>query len=360
MKAVRSKDLYDHAALAALSLSAHTLVPTLAHLWFNGTSISASNDVQAIEVKGPDIGLKCMIPGDLFLRIIRTFDDSDMLQIEQKEREVIIQSESAVVNLPCIPFSPLFTFDTLKPPTSSTKCGSDFFVGLKKCSISTGTMTEQLQTQGIAITTSKNGGGATLYATDNLTLSRYIIEADGGFSIPQQLLLPGRFCNQLLEARKYFPDVDCTLNFVEGGVVGEFGPSVRIFSRLEVASTYDFSEVVAKYFNEADAKQTVPIPGKIRQCVKRIIAVKSREKDSLSVWKFDEEYLTLSSKDALGMAEDSALVGPVVNKTYVIDTTLVDRVLESVDDIVLPRADAPALAFLSGGAKFLHLIANYS
>ena len=133
-----------------------------------------------------------------------------------------------------------------------------------------------------------------------------------------------------------------------------------MFSKLEVASTFNFEEIIHKYFNEDDSERSVPIPDKIKQTIKRIIAAKSRDRDSLSTWQWEDGYLTVRSKEALGDVEDTVLIGPSVNKEFTIDAALVDRVIDQVDNIIAPIESNSALALLGQHNKFLHLIANYA
>jgi hypothetical protein len=349
--------LLDRLSIAAKALSPQSIVPLLAHFWFLGDGrVVAFNDVQAAEVL-TDAKVNAAIPGELLHKILSTFAVASAWSLSRNESNVELKCEGSTIHLPYLPLNdPPFSFPE-GPPTDAISCGEDFFNGLRRCLLSTGTKNERFQVRGVTIARSKTGIG--LYSTDNVTLSRYEVVTNRIPLIKSPMMLPGQFCEQILTAYAMTGENGPLLKLYPGAVTMEFGEAVKCFSRLDIHATLEFESTVAVYFKPADVKYATKIPPELGNALARLATVSDSAKDKVSLWRFSPNSLVLRNRDVSGgFVEEHIKTKTNVEAEFSIDTALVARALKVTEEMVVVPG-GKALALLGNKRRFLHMVAFY-
>lgn len=212
--------------LAKVALGKATFVPVLSHFCLTGSAVEAFDDTTAVSVAF-DTSVVCAVPGDLLLRLLTSLSSSTVA-LELKDNALHIAGARSKLKLPALG-EEAFVFNH-KYGTLLSECivNQQVLEGIGKCLVSVGADPTHPAQMGITIT---GGDSATLYSTDNVTMSRFDLGA-GVWPEEESVLLPTMFCQQLLGLAKAFEGEELVIQFYDSCAVCLFGEKAKLYTKL--------------------------------------------------------------------------------------------------------------------------------
>ena len=234
-------------------------VPVLSHLVLDGEGVTAYDDVVAM--RAPlSTGFACIVPGDLMLRLLGTMVAEGM-DMELKDDKLQVRCGKSKVDLPTMPMAAaLFRHDALdsKKALGRIKVTADFLNGLTKCLLAVGNDPTHPAQMGVTLMwDDSEGGGASMYSTDNVTLSEYALEDVDADFLPDGVVFPTSFCQQVVSLCAQIKDEDRALTLYKDSAVLRFSntENVLLFCKLvAVEKALDFPSMFNKMMPKANHK----------------------------------------------------------------------------------------------------------
>jgi DNA polymerase III sliding clamp (beta) subunit (PCNA family) len=344
------------ASLVRPALATQTFIPAYNHIAFTGRRAMAHNDIAAIDVKA-DLPIRGCLPGELLIKTLASFNgDSVMLQESAKDQSVLVVSGRSKIKLPTMPLND-FPFEMPEfNKAAEIELSKEMVSGIERCLVSAGSDPNHPSSMGVTL--DHEDGYATLFATDNFTISLY--QTDTKVELPGDapVILPTFFCNQLISLAKAFPSEQPVLFLLADGLLVEFSNDATLFTKTLVDLTpVDFPKLVRGLVAlDGLQKKLTGIPDAFESAFQRALLVQSAELDKTTRVSFDGNQLSLSSSSQMGDADDSFKFDHDGRDCeFLIDPNLVIRGSKTCTSIFL----APKVLVLADPkATFVHIIAH--
>jgi len=305
-----SKNTIDRAYLTRVAnlvkpaLAAQPYVPALVHILFKGDVAIAYNDVSAIRVAAPEIGLDRCVPGDMLIRALGSFTAETLAVSRGDGDALVLKSGRSTVKVPTLaPDKFPLTWPTDEPVAAELKITDDVLAGVSACLLSVGKDATRPAHLGVTLDRDDDGF-AILFSTDNTTLSRYQTATKVKLPGDAPVIMPRFFCEQLVALCKVFPKVPRMLLLRDGSLEGEIGEEASVFTKTPVdLQPADFPKIFSK-FCDVKKLDLAPIPDSLDAALGRALLVLSGEVVPKTVITEGADHLLLKSASDLGESED--------------------------------------------------------
>ena len=330
------------------AVSSQAFVPSLTHFLFTGTGVVGYNDLSAIEVKS-DVDMCCCVPADLLIKTLNSLS-SDKVAITEDAGQITLKSGNAKVKIPTLPQSDFpFSF-----PYGEDEAGyelnDDILEGIEKCLAGVGTDPTHPAQMGVTI---YPGEVATIYSTDNYTMSKFETETELEFPGDSPVILPTFFCTQLLALAKAFKSEVVSLYVPEGAVVASFGDQAFLYTKMLVAlEPLDFPKIFKKHVNP-NMIDFHELPAGLDEAVARAEIVMASDLDKIVQLKISRSTLHVSASSALGESYDTFKLSAPDAEMFSVDPVLLSRALKSSRKMGLSEN-----ALVLSNSSYIHLIAH--
>lgn len=349
------------------ALSTQDYMPALKHILFADGYATAFNDATGIQVTLPheDLDLDLCLPGDMLSRTLNSFNaEKVLLQPNDKDGSLVVASGRARIKLKTLPKGS-HPFELPKGKAADVTLSDDMLAGIRRCLISVGN--NPSHPAGMGVTLDQVKGKATLYSTDNATISRYATKDSIELPGDSPVIMPTFFCEQLVSLARAFPKAEVFLRLYAGAVMAVFEQGSLSVARLVTktlsdASPLDFPRIVAKHVDVDKASGLlVKIPAAFDSAFDRALLVLGSEVDKHTKVSHTDAGVKLVSTSDAGEASDAIEFEDLSehdDRDFNVDPTLVARACKTCGRVgffnrVMVFADDEA-------AKFLHLVAHSS
>jgi DNA polymerase III sliding clamp (beta) subunit (PCNA family) len=355
-------ELLKKLTMAKPAVSAQAYIPILSHFMFDGDSVTAYNDINAITVLC-DTGIHGCLPAELLIKTLSSFS-SDAVLFVQDTGQVIVSAGRSKIKLPTLPAAD-FPYSPNKWQHGASnkkedKCIGSFKMtdvmlkGLKKCLIGVGTDTAHPATMGVTLDPMYSKTQAAFYSTDNTTLSRFLFNTAMEIPGDMHVIMPTFFCNQILSLVKGTEAVE--IEIYAGSLVAIFADGTLLFTKtIADLEPMDFPKVIDKYM-DTDSGKTLDIPDVFDQSIERALLIQSAEPNKTTLVTVENKKLVLESVSKYGESRDEmSYAGDDVQ--FKIDSAKVKRVTPVTTKMsLLPKV----LVLSDDNQEFIHLIAHCS
>lgn len=347
------------ATLVRPALAERAYIPALTHIALDGSWATAYDDALAISVQC-DTDFNCLVPGLLFMQSLSSFGSKEVLVQEGEGAHIVLRGGRGRVKLPTLQ-PEAFPLQWPRDPIGTVTIEGDMLKAMERCLISVNTDATQPAQMGITLDSNEDGH-AVFFSTDNNSISR--AQCAPKIKLPGDvpIILPRRFCEQLLALSKAFPDTIPSMDIGDGYVDVAFlkparGHAARLFARMVIdLDPIDFPRTLTRHCGELATlkKRTAVVPEELDQALDRALLVLASETRKRTVVKVDDGTLKLRATSELGDADDHMKidlddVGPVD-----MDAFYVARGLKHADRIAI----TDKVTILVGGesCEFLHIV----
>lgn len=350
------------AQLVRPAVSNQAFIPALTHIQLADGYATAYNDVTAISVSLGSMvtgdELDYCLPGDLLIKVLSGFTTSEVtFKTGGKEKAVTVSSGRSNIKLHPLAASE-FPLDWPAKSAPHIVIDDNLLRGIERCLISVGNDPTHPAQMGVTIEVGPKGN-AVLYATDNFTISRFSSTTSVKLPADSPIILPTFFCEQLLVLAKSFPDDQIHLLLHDSAFVAEIGEKATLFTKIMVdASPLQFEKMLRNYFDPAKITNTAtPVPSGLDAALARALLILSNSKDKFTKISCKGEVLQLSSSSDLGEADDDLAIDADDAKEFVVDPTMIARVLKLCDHMTMLDN---ALVLSSADGAFVNLVSHCS
>lgn len=192
------QDLIDKLSLLQPALATNNFLQILTHFWFDGETAVAYNDRIGITVMFKDVkpGFKGCVPGNTLLGLLRSSTAADVMLTED-DGWFVIKTKVIDAKLAMIPIKEakdVWDIRKLRGDHKSLGIPANVLIpALVRCLCST---TDDTSTPDqLGVTFIPNGDDTiSLYATDNNTLTRVIIDGE----LDERVIVSAEFCRQVV------------------------------------------------------------------------------------------------------------------------------------------------------------------
>jgi DNA polymerase III sliding clamp (beta) subunit (PCNA family) len=359
-----SKLTIDREALVKITglvrpaLSTQSYIPALQTIKFSDGFATAYNDISAISVRS-GVDLDTCLPGELLIRALGSFSAEQILIRGDGDTGVVLSSGRSQIKMPAQPVKdyPL-SFPNVKDADEVTLDHS-ILKGIAACLISVGNDPTHPAQMGVTLDVDERDC-ATLFSTDNFTISRYQTKSKIKLPGNVPVILPRFFCEQLVTLAKVFSDDEVTLLLFSGSIMVEFGKNAKLFTKTLVdLQPLDFPKIMAKHCKVINLKEQLSdIPDSFDSAFARALLVLGGETDKATKITLGDGNFKMNSTSAMGDADDTlpykGEMQDEPQEAFFVDPTLVARAskvcaLMGFSKSVLVLADADV--------QFVHLVA---
>lgn len=316
------------------AVSKQNYIPALSHVLFKDGFAAAYDDVLAITV-ATGLDLDVLLPGDTLIRTLSSFN-ADTVSIDLNENnEVKVSSGRSHVKMVSMQSK---SFPLVMPSGKKGQVvdiDDDFITGVRALLPAVGNNPSAPASLGITI--ELDGAAVMLYATDGNTITRYHWANAEGLKVELEqenpVLLPTKFCEQLVSLYKANPKCDAALSFHSGSVTCEFfdddGLAAKLFTKtMSDLALFNYAELLAKYVKQSEVEKiTFPIPDGLDSAIDRACLVLTSNVDKVAKLTPTDDGFKLYTVGELGEASDSVEVKGkiVIDDPIHIDPVLIGR-----------------------------------
>lgn len=360
---INRSDLLKALSLIRPALATGNYIPALQHVRFDGRYATSYNDISAITVRLETEIERC-VPGETLIRALGSFNAESVAFAEGKDGALSISSGRSKVKLPTLDLE-AFPLEWPDGDGKEIELDASMLKGIKRCLMSVGSDPTHPECMGVTLDTVD--GKATLFSTDNFTISRYSTKSKLKLPGDAPVILPTFMCEQLASLAEAFPDEEAVLVIRPDALMVEFGDKAKLFSKTLVErEPLDFPAMLKKNLkvDGPDLKEKLmlsPIPDAFDSALQRSLLVLSAETDKIMTIVFGDEKMSLSSSSSMGDADDKMpLSGDASNlapEEVHIDPALVAR---GAKHCGLLGFMAKSLVLADSEAQFVHLVAYCS
>lgn len=352
---IKREELLRIANLVRPALAAQAYIPALTHISFDGRSATTFNDISAISVRCP-LEVKRLIPGELMIRALGSFNAESVLMQEDKDGAVVISSGRSKVKLPTLALDK-FPLTLPEGKASEIALTAGIMAGIKQCLISVGADPTHPAQMGVTLDVDGKGR-AVLYSTDNFTISRYQTNEEIELPGDAPVILPTFFCEQLVRLASAFPRAEAALLLRPGALIAEFGNDLAtLFSKTLVdLEPLDFPKIIKQHVDLVELTDLLSdIPAGFDAALDRALLVLSQEPDKATSLECSGDRITMESSSALGDSTDRFSFKSEEVKRFKVDPVHLARAVKSCAKMApLPRV----LVLADEKAQFIHLVAH--
>lgn len=299
---VLRESLLQAALLVKPALASQSYIPALTHICFDGVTMLAYNDISAIMVRSP-IEMEMCVPGDLLIKALGSLTADELLMQQDTSGNLLLAAGRSKLKLPTLPIAD-FPFE--EPEVARTiKLSASILKGIEKCLVAVGHDPTHPAQMGITMEAGKDG--ATLYSTDNFTISRY--QTDTKISLPASVpvILPTFFCEQIVSLAKAYPDEPVELAIQAGSLIAVVGDTAKLFTKQLVdLEPMNFDTILKKYHvDEVIKEAAIAIPDSFDASFDRALMILANEMDKVTKVTMTGDKMKILSTSSLGEASDS-------------------------------------------------------
>jgi len=359
------------------AVSKQPFIPAFTHFCFNEGAVFAYNDTLLLMMSLPDDAAEmpsCCAPADVLTEALRSMGGDTMeVQHDTDSRELHIKAGRSKFNLKTLPTEDFQMH--LELPTAEEKkrgwkfdASADFIEGLRACRMAVGNNPNHPASMGITL--GSVSGNAVLYATDNVTITRYAVdmEHDG----EDDAILPTPFCDALLSFAKAMPNDRIEISVLRGVVSATFHDKrdkhgiggVIVTKTLTDLAALDYEQIMRKHVDMKRVADILsPLPADMGAVFERAAAVGVDEpRTTLRLVSGSDNEVSVSASgvgaqasDVLvfdGKRSDEALAA-LDEEAEDVNAAHVLRAVKHTDRLAFVKN---ALLFGDAKAKLLHLV----
>lgn len=355
MTTVKRDALQRVLALARPALANQPYIPALTHFCFADGGVTAYNDIAAIYVQMPH-DLSLCLPGDLLLRTLATLPaGGELLLRAAKDSAVQLTSGRTNLKVPMLPRLdfPLDWARDLGPAEATIELDNEMLVGIKRCLLAVGSNPHFPEQMGVTL--DSVGGKATLFSTDDSTISQYTTSSALKLPADAPAFLPTFFCEQAVALADAFPDDAVDLSLHAGALVlTVVGNKARLMQKVDMKiTTPDFSAQVVKHTRGSPAAADIPVGWEA--ALQRALLVQGASTTKATKVEAGDGGVVLTSMSQMGQADDFlGWAGKAPPDAVWLDPGLVVRGSKFTNRMAF---GGQALLLRSADGKFTHLIA---
>ena len=353
MDQINRVELLKKLVMAKPAVSTQSYIPILSHFMFDGDSITAYNDINAITVLC-DTGIQGCLPAELLIKTLNSMT-SDTVSLVQNDNHVLVSAGRSKIKLPMLPVEDFPYYQKKSDKVvSSFKMNNTMLKGMQKCLIGVGTDTSHPAQMGVTLDPMYSKTQAAFYSTDNVTLSRFTFYTDMDLSIGMNVIMPTFFCNQLLSLANGSEDIE--VEIYAGSLLAIFADGTLLFTKIiPDLEAMDFPTVISRYL-DADGGKTFDIPDVFDKAIERALLVQASESFKITNATVANRKLLLESVSKFGEARDEMSYNGEDVK-FKIEPSRVKRISQITSKMAL----LPNVMLLTDEHQdFIHLIAHCS
>lgn len=332
--------------IAKPALSSKDYVPIFQHFIFDQKTVLAFNDRMAIEVD-LESELDCAVPGDLLIQFLKSGKGgtNDDLDVEIKDGTAKFFCLGFEFELPILGkeksifVAPEYT-DTLN-------IGGNFRKAVSLCLVSVddnSPLPEYNCVQYIPLV-------GEMYASNGITISKYVLEPISGKPKDMRLYLPNEFCKAFLAASE--EDTEYKLHMAGDMVVIDLG-SVRLFTKQPTPEkVLDFESVIEKITDGLCVPVEV-FPGLWNALSRAQILSKDTSPSTELIVNKEDGFAKLITKTGMGIVEDILSCEDHDSITAIISASLISKALSICSYISISEKCVE----LSDGEAYFYYVAN--
>lgn len=348
-KQIKRTQLLNVLNMVRPAVAVKDYIPILTHIMFDGVSATAYNDIQAINMDC-EVETQGCLPADLLIKALGSLS-VDTVTLTGQDGHVLLTAGKSKIKLPVMPSEdfPDVLNDQL-PMVGTVTVTKDFLEGIRQCLTAVGTDSTYPACMGVTF----DPTSAALYSTDNVTISRFLLDAADSFQLKNTVILPTFFCQQLLILSKLSDYIE--IGIYTGALIARFETIAVLFTKTLVdVSPMKFEEAISR-FVDVDRLKTFKIPDEFEQSFERALMIQQSEVNKTTTVTVENKKITLESTSKIGDSEDTMpYAGEDIQ--FHIDPTLVKRISPNVSKISMARK---VLVFTNDDMSFIHLIAHHT
>lgn len=347
------------AGLVRPALATAAYIPSLTHISFDGEYATAYNDLAAIAVR-LESEIKRCLPGEFLIRALNSFGGESIAFQEGKDGALVLKSGRSTLKVPTLELK-AFPY---KPPEDMAEqpdvlVDGSILKGIERCLLSVNNDPTHPAQMGVTLDVDK-AGMATLFSTDNFSISRYQTQTAVKLPGDSPVILPRFFCEQLVALAKAFPDEKVRLWILDGALFAEFGRAAELFSKTLVdTEPLNFPTMFGKHVKVDKLKaKLAPIPDSWEAAFTRALLVLAAEEDKATRMTIMDSSIDLVSSSPAGDADDRLQYEAAdddPDEPFHVDPTLVMRASKVCDSVGFTDK---VLILADKDARFVHIVAH--
>jgi DNA polymerase III sliding clamp (beta) subunit (PCNA family) len=333
------------------AIAAKDYVPILTHFMFDGESVTAYNDILAINLEC-DVKIQGCIPADLLIKSLNSIKTEEV-SLLRHDNHVMLTSGKTKIKLPVLQSADFPTTLSSKSKLISTlKVTDKMLEGIQKCLMAVGVDFNHPAQMGVTLDPAFSRTECALYSTDNVTISRYVFTSNGTIGSNAHMIMPTMFCQQLVALSKRYGSAE--IETYAGALVARFGCEAILFTKTLVdMQPMPFDTIIGKYADE-DKLKLINTPDIFHESFERAVLVQENELSKSTDVIIENGKLLLESQSNKGeVADEMQYAGDSMH--FTIDPSLVKRVASMADKIAILRR---VMVFMDKDQNYLHLIAH--
>ncbi len=347
------KEVLDVLKKVEPALSTKDLIPVFACLCFNGTTVTAFDDVVALQYPF-DFGFKGAVRGRVLIDFLASSRAKEVEVEGETDGVINIKAGRAKLNTPLLGTDD-FLFKRPKMEQGHTlKVGDDFLSALGRAMISMGRDPSHPFRLGVTVSSVSSGddgekSGLLFYSSDNKSATQVFYPTKEGDKVELVTILPPRFCELISEIGKADKLTSITLN--GDWVEATFTSGLRLFSKTVQGAELKTFRKVFKGMEEVGT--VIDIPKGLDKCLERALVVAKFAKEPFTAVKVKGDQLLLhTSSESAGEVKDRITIDTHGPAELWVAPELLARVLPLADKFAL----IPEQCVLFKGKHFTHVV----
>jgi DNA polymerase III sliding clamp (beta) subunit (PCNA family) len=356
MTTVNRTNLLKCLQLARPALSSQDYIPAYSHFRVAGGEVTAYNDVSAIAVT-TDLDLDVCLPGDLLIKTLGTFTATDVALARLEAGAYQLSSGRSKIKLPTIAVAD-FPLKWPKESADPVVLDDGILRGIELCLPGVGSDPSHPAQMGVTLD-EQGEHDAVLFATDNATITRYVVKSDVALPGSSPVILPTFFCEQLLALAKAFPKAERLLHVLDGALVVEIGDEARLMTRqLVEIEALDFRAVLRRSgIDDSTKKKAASLPPGWDSALQRAMLVMAMEVDKVVTLGIAGDQLEMTAKAATGeLSELLEFDGDIPTTPVRVDPALMLRASRACTGLQVGKS---GMVMFGEGGSLLTLVSYY-
>lgn len=345
-------ELIDKLNLLKGSVSTQEIVPILSHFCFTGDEIIAFDGVQVSRIDH-DSDFVCGLPAQLLMKLLAGYK-GNTLKFEVEEDAVIIKSGRSRTKLVSLPRDSFLYKPQAEDESSFYNFGDDFITGIKKCLVS---ITEDVTSSQVGVTVITTGGKTTLYSTNGVAISRFVLE-NGFGSEDFKSFIPLKFCQQLLTYNATLKGSDLReISFSDSGITINFDGG-HLFTSLGTKTDFLEFEAVLQGLITQDV-EVFAVPDDLESILDRCILMNTQDSPSVSV-SCHEDIMSIKTSSRYGDVDENVRLECVVKDIdFDINAILLKKILPTISELsIAMHGKAPVV--IGRDSNYINILMSMS
>lgn len=359
---INRQDLLNALKLVEPALAAKDIIVEFTHVWFDGRTITATNDM-GLGIRVPWTStIKGGLPGKLLLGLLSNSKakEVDIVPNDKDDDGVILKMGKASVKLTLLPLKAItgiykkqergWLVDNDEPEGKKFETSKAFLDAISLVMISAEAPKSKIA-ELTGVTVIKNEG-LHAFATDDDTVA-WCKFKDNAWPLKEgkRVTIPIPFVEQLLGFTKNDPaDLWLGKNFIYANC-----RDAGIFSNL--VTVEEPTNLIKLGKGAVENAAYVPIPARLKLALARSFSMLDNQKESFINLRVKESVLRITTKTALGELKDSIpLEGKMPEVETMLDPKLIKRGLPMCERMYISKTST----VLTSKEDFVYIIAAFS